>query len=147
MLDCFANTIVQAGIAEFMERGLYARHIHAMQLLYAERHDLLRARIQSKLGGLLDARPATAGTFTVAMLAPGIDDVAVVKALAAAGFESRAFSDSYAKPGGERGLLLGYAVARPEDIRKGVDAPRTRAHRPRFRPSSADAFLAGGARE
>jgi GntR family transcriptional regulator/MocR family aminotransferase len=121
ILDRYPNTVAQAGLAEFFDRGFYYRHIHSMQQLYEERHQLLRARIASKLGGILEARPAHAGTFTVADLASGIDDVALARALHAQGIESLPLSQTYAGVKNTHGLLLGHAVAPPEAIRAGVD--------------------------
>ncbi|HEX3464662.1 MAG TPA: PLP-dependent aminotransferase family protein [Candidatus Elarobacter sp.] len=117
----YPNPITQAILAEFLESGAAARHMHEMQMLYNERHELLRARIASKCSGFLDAKPSTGGTFTVAELATGIDDVALSAAFAAEGFESVPLSTTYAGSSGKRGLLLGHAVAKPEDIRAGVD--------------------------
>jgi GntR family transcriptional regulator/MocR family aminotransferase len=117
----FPNPISQTILADFIESGAYARHVYAMQALYRERHELLRARIASKLSGFLDAKPSTGGTFTVTELVPGVDDLALSDAFASHGYESRALSRMYAGRYGKRGLLLGHAIAKPEEIRAGID--------------------------
>jgi GntR family transcriptional regulator/MocR family aminotransferase len=122
IMDRYPDTINQAALTEFIETGMYARHIYEMQALYLERHELLRERILKQLAGFLVARRAQTGTFTVTELAPGVDDVALAKAFKAEGFDSVPLSRSYTGPAGQRGLLLGHAVATPEEIRKGVDA-------------------------
>lgn len=119
-IDLFPNTMFQAVLAEFMERGLYAKHLHKMRAIYQERHELLRARIQSKLGGALVAKPSHAGTFTVTDLINGLDDVGVAKALEAAGVETVPLSATYLGAVRKHGLVLGHAVAPPEAIRRGV---------------------------
>ena len=122
ILDRYPPTLSQAALAEFMESGAYARHIYEMQTLYLERHSLLCELISKRLAGFLHAREAQTGTFTVTELAGGIDDVAVADALKKEGFDSLALSVCYAGQPAKRGLLLGHAVARPEEIRKGVAA-------------------------
>jgi len=122
ILDRYPNTISQGALAEFMESGAYARHIHDMQTLYLERHQLLRERITKQLAGFLHANKAETGTFTVTELTGGVDDVALAGALKKEGFGSVPLSVAYAGPPIRRGLLLGHAVARPEEIRKGVNA-------------------------
>ncbi|HEX3672044.1 MAG TPA: PLP-dependent aminotransferase family protein [Candidatus Cybelea sp.] len=123
ILDRFPNTIAQAALAEFLETGAYARHLHDMRALYLERHELLREAISKQLRGFLEAKKAETGTFTVTELASGADDVSLVNALRAEGFDSCPLSAAYAtKPAAKRGLLLGHAVAKPEEISKGVSA-------------------------
>jgi DNA-binding transcriptional MocR family regulator len=74
------------------------------------------------LAGFLEAKVSVAGTFTATELAPGLDDVALANAFQQEGYESVPLSMTYTGPSDKRGLLLGHAVARPEEIRKGVDA-------------------------
>lgn len=121
VLDRFPNTVAQIALAEFMDSGLYAKHVRRMQQAYAERHDLLRARVETKLSGALSILPAFAGTFSVAQLTAGRDDAAIVRSLAEAGFESVALSSTYAGMQRRNGLILGHAIATPEAIRAGVD--------------------------
>jgi GntR family transcriptional regulator / MocR family aminotransferase len=121
ILDRFPNSTAQNGVAEFMDRGFYARHVRAMQAVYAERHQLLRAAIDRKLPDVLTTKAAHAGLFTVAELPSGLDDVAVAKTLRDAGIDSRPLSPQYIRHEGKRGLILGHAVAPPDEIRRGVD--------------------------
>ncbi len=118
----YPSAVTQATLAAFFEAGAYARHIYEMQSLYLERHQLLRERMSKQLAGFLQAQVARTGTFTLAYTAAGIDDIALADALRAQGFDSCPLSAIYAGSGGRRGLLLGHAVANPEEIRKGVDA-------------------------
>ena len=52
----------------------------------------------------------------------GVDDVALAAALKKEGFDSVPLSLAYAGPPAKHGLLLGHAVARPDEVRKGVNA-------------------------
>jgi DNA-binding transcriptional MocR family regulator len=73
------------------------------------------------LANALRVKPATVGTFTVTELTNGLDDVGVVQALAAAGVEADPLSISSRGSERKHGLLLGHAIAGPEQIRHGVD--------------------------
>ena len=121
IIDRYPSTIAQAAMAEYLERGLYVRHVHDMQVLYAERHALLRKAIASKLGSYLQAKPAPAGTFTVTELSHGIADSALTEALMGKGIQSIALSDTFLEQPKTSGLLLGHAVAKPDEIRAGID--------------------------
>jgi GntR family transcriptional regulator/MocR family aminotransferase len=117
----FPGTLAQAVTATFMEQGLYAKHLHKARTVYAERHELLRARIQSKLAGALLAHPSHTGLYTVTEIVNGLDDVGVVAALKGVGIDSFPLSIAYAGPARKHGLILGHAVATPDQIRRGVD--------------------------
>jgi GntR family transcriptional regulator/MocR family aminotransferase len=120
-IDRFPNTLAQAVMATFMEQGMYAKHVHKMRMIYAERHELLRARIKSKLAGALVAHPSQAGLFTVTEIVNGLDDVGVVTALAAVGIDSVPLSIAYTGRARKHGLILGHATAQLDQIRRGVD--------------------------
>jgi GntR family transcriptional regulator / MocR family aminotransferase len=132
-VDRFPNPIAQAILADFIENGNYARHVYQMQMLYRERHELMRARISSTLGGFLAARPASGGTFTVAELMAGVDDVALADAFERDGYESLPLSRTYVGSPGRHGFLLGHAVAAPKEIRVGIDRLARIAARPASR--------------
>jgi GntR family transcriptional regulator / MocR family aminotransferase len=121
-MDDLPNPVLQAVLAEFIESGSYARHVYDMRALYQERHQLLRATIAHKLAGVLEAKAAPGGTFTTTLLTTQIDDVALAEAFLGHGYEAVPLSTTYAGHPRSRGLLLGHAVARPDQIRKGVDA-------------------------
>jgi GntR family transcriptional regulator / MocR family aminotransferase len=122
IMDRYPDTINQAGLTEFIESGAYAKHVYEMQSLYLERHELLSELISKQLAGFLVARRAETGTFTVTELFAGLDDVALARAIKREGFESLPLSQTYTGSAAMRGLLLGHAAARPEEIRRGVDA-------------------------
>ena len=121
VLDRFPNIGVQIALAEFMHDGAYGKHVRRMQQAYSERHELLRARLESKLSGAVEVRRSHSGTFSVAELLGGVDDAVLSRKLASAGFESLPLSTTYVGTQRRSGLILGHAVARPEAIRAGVD--------------------------
>jgi len=59
ILDRLPNSTVQGGLAEFMERGLYANRVHKMRAVYAERPQLCEQRLTANSLGCSrrDRRP------------------------------------------------------------------------------------------
>jgi GntR family transcriptional regulator/MocR family aminotransferase len=108
MLQPPPSRIVQATIAEFMERGHLARHIRRMRALYAERRaavaDALVAQGEPSLS--LDLQPG--GMHLLARLHPGVDDVAVAGRLSADGIGVTALSACGVDSAGPSGFLLGF---------------------------------------
>ncbi len=111
------HAITQAALAELMSRGHYASHVRRMRLIYGRRRAMLVQLIQRHLGPqALHAHGSNAGLHLVLDLPPGCDDVAIARSAAGAGVLARALSRYYAGSAARRGLLLGYACVREEDM-------------------------------
>jgi GntR family transcriptional regulator/MocR family aminotransferase len=118
--DQFSATLYQAVMTDFIRDGHFARHIRRMRMLYMERRAALVEAIQNQMGGKLEVTGAEAGMHLVAMLPPGVDDVAVSKKAAAVGISAMPLSSCYLKPPARRGLILGYSGADARQIRDGT---------------------------
>jgi GntR family transcriptional regulator/MocR family aminotransferase len=120
MVDLLPTSVDQAALADFMDQGHFNRHLRRMRTLYAERQHVLVKAAERHLGGLLDIRPANAGTHVVAWLPLGVSDVAAAQQCAKRGIATIALSAYAIEPVGRGGLLLGYCALDKSQIQQGV---------------------------
>jgi GntR family transcriptional regulator / MocR family aminotransferase len=116
----FASPLYQSVLAEFIQQGHLARHIRRMRMLYMERRKTLVAALRTQRGDTLDILGADAGMHVVALLPPGVDDVAVSQSAARQGIAALPLSTCYASPPDRGGVVLGYGGATLHQIRDGV---------------------------
>jgi GntR family transcriptional regulator/MocR family aminotransferase len=69
----FSPFMAQAVVAEFMRRGLFARHLRNMRAVYAHRHAVLQAQAARHAAPWLRLRPAVSGMQVSARIRAGID--------------------------------------------------------------------------
>jgi GntR family transcriptional regulator/MocR family aminotransferase len=89
-------------------------------MLYMDRRRTLVNAIQNELGDLIEVIGAEAGMHLVALLSPGINDVAVSRKAAQRGISAMPLSVCYSKPSARGGLILGYGGANAHQIHDGV---------------------------
>ena len=118
--DQFSSTLYQAVMADFIREGHFARHIRRMRVLYIERRTALVEAIQKQMDCQLEVIGAEAGMHLVALLPPGVSDVAISKRAAAMGISAMPLSSCYAKPPLRGGLILGYGGTDARQIRDGI---------------------------
>ncbi|MBI1218126.1 MAG: aminotransferase class I/II-fold pyridoxal phosphate-dependent enzyme [Rhodobacteraceae bacterium] len=116
-------TSTQATVADFMNEGHFATHIRLMRRLYKARYEALIAAAQP-LRGVLDVQETTGGFHTAAYLAPGIDAGAVVAQARDRGVTLTALDRYCLNPISQKGLVLGFGCAAPDDIRGGIEVIR-----------------------
>ena len=112
-------TIEQAVLAEFLLGGHYVRHLRTMGALYLERRDALERRLAEYLPALRWTSPP-AGLHGVLALGERYDDVAVARAAGARGVSVTPISPHYINRSRSRGLVLGFGMPSPGEIRIGV---------------------------
>ena len=107
----------QATLAEFIAEGHYTAHIRRMRLLYARRRQRLAGLITAYLGkeALSDFND-NAGLHLVLKLDDGCDDVAIARAANEKGVLVRPLSRYYLKKTAMRGLLMGFAAMKEEEM-------------------------------
>jgi GntR family transcriptional regulator/MocR family aminotransferase len=118
--DTFSSMLYQMVMTDFIREGHFARHIRRMRALYMERRTALLAAIHDNPDGKLEAIGTEAGMHLVALLPPGVDDVAVSIKAAKKGVSARPLSPCYLNPPDRGGLILGYGGADVPEIREGV---------------------------
>jgi GntR family transcriptional regulator/MocR family aminotransferase len=118
--DRHPPTVDQAALAEFIERGLLARHIRRMRGLYAERQALLLELARRQLGGLLDVAPCNTGMHVAGWLPEDADDVEASRRAAQFGVDAAPLSHYRIAPGSPGALLLGYSAVAPREMAEGV---------------------------
>lgn len=118
--DTFSSTLYQAALTDFIRGGHFARHIRRMRTLYLERRMALQDAIRQQLDDRLEVVGAEAGMQLLALLPPGVDDVAVSIRAKQTGISARPLSLCYAKPPTRGGLILGYSGAGVAELRDGV---------------------------
>ncbi len=77
MTDRHSSVLDQAVMCDFLTDGHFGRHIRRMRELHAVRVEALVGTIKSKLSGLIELAPTTAGISTVAWLGRGLRAEAV----------------------------------------------------------------------
>lgn len=119
-LDRFPSVLHQAALASFLSEGHYARHLRRMRLLYASRYEALLASLDRHARELVVVPAVPAGLETVVWLPDGTDDDLVARRVTAEGLQVAAVSASRIRPGGQPGLVLGFAAFDPKALDWGV---------------------------
>lgn len=118
--DTFCSTLYQGVMTDFIREGHFVRHIRKMRALYMERRMALLDAIHTYLPHRLEVIGAEAGMQLVALLPPGVSDVALSRKAAQKGVSARPLSQCYLNPPTRGGLILGYGGAQIDEIRDGI---------------------------
>lgn len=122
-VDRYTPTLNQAILADFITEGHFGRHLRRMRELYGERLQTLQDETARHLAGLLEIPPIQAGLNTAARLGPGLRALTSGQAQGAAAaleVEAIALDRFCLERPDPRGLLLGFAAFRPQEIREGI---------------------------
>ena len=118
-IDRQGATLDQAVLAEFVLGGHHLRHLRRMSAEYAERRDALQRCLAQYLPEL-PFTPPPAGLHALLRLG-GRDDTALAAAASRRGVSATPLSPLYLdRDRRGNGLLLGFAVASPGEIRLGM---------------------------
>jgi GntR family transcriptional regulator/MocR family aminotransferase len=123
--DQFSSTLYQAVMTDFMREGHFARHIRRMRVLYGQRRIALVEAIHKYMNEELEVIGAEAGMHLVAMLPPGVSDVAISRSAAQIGISAMPLSSCYAKSPARGGLILGYGGTDARQIQDGMSKLKT----------------------
>ncbi len=119
LVDGHTSTLPQAALADFIREGHLGTHLRHMRTVYEERRQALVEAVAG-LGGRLMLGPIDGGMHACAYLRRGSDDAATPRAARRVGVELRALSRLYVGPS-RPGFILGFAAARPAEIRSAVE--------------------------
>jgi GntR family transcriptional regulator / MocR family aminotransferase len=118
--DQFSSTLYQAVMTDFIREGHFSRHIRRMRMLYRQRRTALVEAIREHMDDQLEVIGADAGMHLVALLPPGVSDVAISRKAAEMGISAMPLSSCYSKPPVRGGLILGYGGTDARQIRHGI---------------------------
>lgn len=120
--DGYGDQAAEAALARFISDGMLGAHVKRARTAYAERRALLGAELQRLLGDRVRVVPSVAGLhLTATFVDPGVDDRALVAAVARDGVGVDALSAYAVGPSPTPGLVLGYGALRPESVTPGLE--------------------------
>ncbi|PJK30789.1 PLP-dependent aminotransferase family protein [Minwuia thermotolerans] len=114
-----ASAALQRPLAAFMAEGEFHRHIRRMRRIYAERYRAFLGLLAASVGGRFAWEESQAGMQIALRLEEGADDAALSRLAAEAGVRCPPLSRYRARPGGPRGLLLGFCACEPAEMAGG----------------------------
>lgn len=117
----YLSVFDQAVLATFIREGHFARHLRRMRTLYAERQQVLVTALQERLRAHVTVGSAEAGLHLVAWCNGVRDDQQLTKAAWQVGVEVAPISTYSMQATPRPGLVLGYGMLTPAEIRAGVD--------------------------
>jgi GntR family transcriptional regulator/MocR family aminotransferase len=131
LTDWHTTVPLQAAAAEFIDQGLLARHVRRARAVYAERHRLITAALESDLADGLALIPSAAGLHLAALLVAGAPhnggdgakaaDVALARRALSAGVAVTPLSRcAVGSPTGWVGLMIGYGAIPTDRIDEGL---------------------------
>jgi GntR family transcriptional regulator / MocR family aminotransferase len=118
--DIFSSTLYQSVMTDFIRDGHFARHIRRMRMLYMDRRKALVNAIQIYMKGMVEIIGPEAGMHLVALLSPGVDDVAVSRKAGQKGISVMPLSACYSRALKRSGLILGYGGTDFRRIHDGI---------------------------
>lgn len=111
----------QRALAEFMESGLFSRHLRRLQRVYRARHERVAEAVGRRLGGVLERISSAAGLHLAARCRdPGLDVLAWLARAREAGVAIEPLQ-RYRLRSGPPGLAFGYGLIAEERIEEGIE--------------------------
>lgn len=99
----------QLALAKFMADGHFSSHVRKMRKLYSERRQSLRKLIARELADYLTLVDSDGGMHCVFILAKGLKDLPICKALRERGLAVQPLSAYYTQANPQQGLVIGFA--------------------------------------
>jgi GntR family transcriptional regulator/MocR family aminotransferase len=114
LTDWHTGLPLQAAMADFVEQGMFARHLRRVRRVYRQRHERIAAALAGPLSAHLTVVPSTAGLHLSAMVRGATAADALVRARAA-GVGLASFPEIATAAPDPPGVVFGYGM---------IDAPR-----------------------
>jgi GntR family transcriptional regulator/MocR family aminotransferase len=124
LTDWHTSLPIQAAMADFVEQGMFARHLRRVRRVYRQRHDSIAAALAGPLSAHFAAVPSAAGLHLSAMVRGATAADALVRARAA-GVGVASFPEIAAAAPDPPGVVFGYGMI---DVRR-IDEGLARLHR------------------
>jgi GntR family transcriptional regulator / MocR family aminotransferase len=124
LTDWHTSLPIQAAMADFLEQGMFTRHLRRVRRVYRQRHDRITAALAGPLSAYLTAVPSAAGLHLSAMVR-GADTTDALDRARAAGIGVASFPEIAAAAPDPPGIVFGYGMI---DARR-IDEGLARLHR------------------
>lgn len=119
-LDWHSPTLIQSAVAKFITDGHLRRHVRRMRKTYAERRQMLLTGLLGGLGKWLRPIPSFYGMHIAAVAAAPLDLEGVARRAQGKGVMIHTLSRYYVGAEKQAGLVFGYGVTDPTDIKYGL---------------------------
>jgi GntR family transcriptional regulator / MocR family aminotransferase len=127
VLDWHTALPMQGALAEFIDRGLLAKHVRRMRAVYQTRRNQVLSALEQDFAEQLDVISTVAGLHVAARLRAGAapDAVELTARARTLGVECTPLSRYAVSASGPDGVLLGYGAIPTERIAEGLRRLRT----------------------
>jgi GntR family transcriptional regulator / MocR family aminotransferase len=119
-LDWHSPTLIQTAVARFITDGHLRRHVRRMRKTYAGRRQMLLAGLRSGLGRWLRPIPSFYGMHVAAVASAPVDLEGIARRAQGKGVMIHTLSRYYFGPETQVGLVFGYGVTDPAEIKYGL---------------------------
>jgi GntR family transcriptional regulator/MocR family aminotransferase len=120
VFSCYLPPPLQQMVADIMGRGVLAKHVRRMRLIYRERASILVDALRQALGDRLLIPDVTAGLHLTAHALGPLDDAAVTDAARQRGIDAPALSRYRLQDKTAKGFVFGFGNTAPERIAPAV---------------------------
>jgi GntR family transcriptional regulator/MocR family aminotransferase len=120
LCDRHTATLEQETLAEFINTGMYERHLRRVRRRNTARRDVLLEAISRHLGNTVEVTGQGAGAHIVLWPGRRISENAVVEKAASQGVGIYGIASYFSTKPSRAGLMLGYSRMREADIREGI---------------------------
>ena len=126
LADWHTPLLTQAALADFIDQGLFARHLRRMRAVYQQRHRQIMESLDDRFAGHLKPVPSAAGLHVAATAPTSTPEElqAVLGRASTAGVELQPLSMYDLGPSGQPGIVLGYGAIPTTDIEEGLSRLR-----------------------
>ncbi len=113
---------LQVALAQFIDKGDFARHVRKMREVYRARREIVLEILKKQFADHLEIVPSIAGLHVTALArqASAEEIRAVVERASEAGVEVQPLSTFLAAPRGRAGIVLGYGAIATDQIKEGL---------------------------
>ena len=116
LIDGGTSWLEHAALAEFLESGAYARHVHRLRKAYLARREALTAALREHFGASMGVRGGGAGLHLAWHIPPALGPAATIADLARnCGLEAAAVAHA-----ATQAVLLGFGAVSEQQIQAGV---------------------------
>ena len=119
-IDLCPPHLYQAVLADFIDQGLFARHIRKTRLLYSQRRSALVGAIRNEFGSRLEILGGEAGMHLAVTLPPGLPDRKISARGAAENLWLWPLSLTYLGKAARQGFILGFGSTKAAEMPQAV---------------------------